>query len=89
MKTLPFANALTLVAGLVYVVCALGIAFARDAYVTVVNSFFHGIDIASLATKEMTLATTLSGFIVTLVTAWVLGYIFAHCYNWCAKNLAK
>lgn len=89
MKKLPFANALAFVAGLIYVVCALGIAFARDLYFAFLGSFFHGIDLAALPSKEITLSGAITGFIAIVITAWVLGYIFARCYNWCDKKFAK
>ena len=89
MKLIPFANALSFVFGLIYIICALGIAFAKDFYIAFINSFFHGINLAALPVKEMTLSGTIVGFIITVVLTWILGYLFAYCYNWCDKRFSK
>jgi len=89
MKLIPFANATAFVFGLIYIICALGIAFARDFYVAFVNSFFHGIDMAALPVKEMTLSAIVVGFIAVVALTWILGLLFAHCYNWCDKRFGK
>ena len=86
MKEVPFANALAFVAAIFYIICALGIAFARDAYIAFVNIFFHGIDLTALPVKETSLTNTVIGFIVLVFASWVLGYLFAYCYNWCTKR---
>lgn len=86
MKGVPFANASAFVGGLIFVLCLLGILFAKDLFVNVANSFFHGIDLAALPVKEVSLSSSVIGFITVVVGAWILGYIFAYCYNWCGKR---
>jgi len=86
LKQLPFANALSFVTGVIYVICALGLTFAQDLYVSYVNSFFHGINLTALITKEMTLVSTITGLVTAVISAWLVGYLFAYCYNWCGKK---
>lgn len=89
MKELPFANALAFVSGTVSIVCLLGITFAKDVFMAFVNSFAHGIDLAALPVKEVTLPSAIIGFITVVVATWLLGYFFAYCYNWCDKKFGK
>lgn len=86
MKKIAFANAVAFTAGLISVICALGLAFAKDAFIGIINTFVHGIDLGALPVKEFTLGSVISGLIVIVVASWILGYIFAHCYNWCDKR---
>ncbi len=86
MKELPFANALAFVSGTISLVCLLGVAFARDAFMALANSFFHGVDLSVLPAKEITLGSAITGFITIVVGAWIIGWLFAYCYNWCDRK---
>ena len=88
MKEVPFANALAFVSGVISIVCLLGVVFAKGAFIAIVNSFFHGIDLAALPVKQVTLPSAIMGFITIVVVTWLLGYLFAYCYNWCVKKFA-
>ncbi|MDO8621108.1 MAG: DUF5676 family membrane protein [Candidatus Levybacteria bacterium] len=85
MKEVPFANALALVSGLVSLICAAGVWLARDAFVGLFGEIFHGIDLAALPIKEVTMGGVITGLIVVVISGWVLGYIFASLYNKLAK----
>lgn len=81
MKEVPFANALAFVSGLVSLICALGVWLARDAFVGLFGEIFHGINLAALPVKEVTVGGVITGLIVAVISAWILGYIFASSYN--------
>lgn len=85
MKEVPFANALAFVSGLVSLICALGVWLARDAFVGLFGEIFHGINLAALPVKEVTVGGVITGLIVAVISAWILGYIFASSYNKLAK----
>lgn len=86
MKEVPFANASAFVSGVISLVCLLGVLFAKDLFTALVNSFFHGVDLAALPVKEVTLTNAIPGFITVVAATWILGYLFAYCYNWCDKR---
>lgn len=85
MKEVPFANALTLVVSIVYIVCAVAVAVARDAFISIAALTLHGIDLKALPVKDVDLGSAILGLVVTAVFAWVSGYIFASSYNKLAK----
>ena len=89
MKEVPFANALAFVSGLVSLICAVGVWLARDAFIALFGEIFHGINMAALPVKEVTIDGVITGLIVIVISAWVSGYIFAYCYNWCDKKFGK
>ncbi|MBS3113762.1 hypothetical protein J4448_01550 [Candidatus Woesearchaeota archaeon] len=72
---------------LVYLVCLAFVAiFPLQTIVTVSNYFVHGIDISSIATKNMTLAKSVIGLIVVALSSAVVGYVFALIYNWLGEK---
>lgn len=84
-------NAIALSVGittaLVYLVCLIFVAiFPLQTTITVGNYFVHGIDISSIATKNITLAKSLIGLIAVSLSAAVTGYIFAFMYNWIGEK---
>lgn len=89
MNKIAFANATAFTSGLVSVICLLGVLFAKDLFVGLINNFFHGINLAAMPVKEVDLGSAAIGFITVVVSTWILGYIFAYCYNWCAKRFGK
>ena len=72
---------------LVYLVClAFVVIFPLQTIVTVSNYFVHGIDISSIATKNMTLAKSILGLVAVSLSSAVVGYIFALIYNWLGEK---
>lgn len=86
MKVIPFANALAFTAGVASLICAAGVWLARDAFMALFGEIFHGINLSALPVKEVTLGGVITGLIVIVISGWVLGLVFAHCYNWCEKR---
>jgi hypothetical protein len=48
LRPIPLANASAIVAALLYVLCALFVAIAPDAFMGVVRSWFHGVQLAGM-----------------------------------------
>lgn len=77
-----------LTAALVYLVCLIFVAVSPlQTVITVGNYFMHGIDISSIATKDISPAKSLIGLILTFVASAATGYMFAILYNWLKERL--
>ena len=71
-----------IITAVVYAACIIFIAIAPlETVITVGNLFVHGIDISSIATKNITVARSVIGFIVVFLSSAVAGYVFAWLYN--------
>lgn len=86
MREVPFANALAFTSGVASLLCAAGVWLARDVFIGIFGEIFHGVNFAALPVKEVTVGGLITGLIAIVISAWVLGYIFARCYNWCDKR---
>lgn len=80
------ANALAVVAGALYFICAAWTLLSRTSYMGVMNTWVHGLDLSSLPAKTPDLGTLLVGFVSFVVVAWLTGYTFAVTYNNFAKT---
>ncbi len=82
------AFAVGITTALVYLVCLIFVAvFPLEMIVTIGNYFVHGIDISSIATKNITIAKSIIGLVVVSLSGAVTGYIFALLYNWIGEKL--
>ncbi|MBS3101104.1 hypothetical protein J4204_03145 [Candidatus Woesearchaeota archaeon] len=84
-------NAIALAVGittaLVYAVCLIFVAiFPLETVVAIGNYFVHGIDISSIAAKNITLAKSIIGLVIVSLSSAITGYIFALTYNWIAEK---
>ena len=84
-------NAIALAVGittaLVYAVCLIFVAiFPLETVVAIGNYFVHGIDISSIAAKNITLAKSIIGLVTVSLSSAITGYIFALTYNWIAEK---
>ena len=89
MKHLPIptANATAATVAVVYIVCAVSVLLFPDIAMTIARSWFHGIDISALTLSAQTNAGSLVlGFLTATGGGWLLGLIFAHAYNYFAKQ---
>ena len=65
--------------GILYVLCTALFALAPSAYASIFGSAFHVVDV-SVKTFEFGIATT--GFIVTIIAAFISGYVLAWALNY-------
>lgn len=86
----PTGLALSLTAGIIYVVCAAAIALWPTLTLQVMGSWFHGIDIQRIATTApLTWGNVLSGLVGLIVAAYLVGALFAWLYNRCLEHCQR
>lgn len=77
-----------IVAALIYMACWLFIAvFPIEIIIKVSNSLMHGIDVSSIAVKDMSISESLLGFIIVVLGSIIVGYVFAVSYNWIKEKI--
>lgn len=83
LRTIPFANAIAVVAALFYVFCGVIAAVAPELYVAIARTWVHSMDITALFPNGMTadIGSSLLGLVTLTAVAWVTGAIFASLYN--------
>ncbi len=82
------ALAFGITVALVYVVCLIFVAiFPLQTVITIGNYFVHGIDISSIAIKNITFGRSITGLIVVSLSSAVIGYVFAYLYNWIGEKV--
>ncbi|MDO8508651.1 MAG: DUF5676 family membrane protein [Nanoarchaeota archaeon] len=75
------AFSLAIVAGIVYIVCAILVAIAPAWTVNTFGALFHGIDISQIAKESVSLGNTITGLVEIVVLALIVGWLFAKIYN--------
>lgn len=80
-----FANALAVLTGIVYVVCAILVALFPGFFKIVSQSWFHGIDLDLIWTGSPR-GNFIFGFITAVIGAWLAGWAFAWLYNQFTKK---
>lgn len=77
------ALSLGVTASIVYIIClALVAILPLQTIVTYTNYMVHGLDVSSIAAKNITFFGAIIGFIEVFLTSAIIGYIFATVYNW-------
>ncbi len=74
------ATASAVLTGITYIICFAIVFVFGEASIKFFNLFFHGIDLSSLATNP-NIATGFIGLIISAVSAYIGGWIFALVYN--------
>ncbi len=88
LKPKIVALAVAITTALVYLVCLIFVAiFPIETIVTFGNYFVHGMDISSIAAKDIKLSDSIIGFVIVTLSAYIVGYIFALVYNWLGQKL--
>ncbi len=86
----PAGLAAGLTAGLVYVICAAAIALWPTQTMALFSTWFHGIDIASVAAPlQLTLGTFIVGLVSSMLFAYIVVFLFAWLYNLCYGHCKK
>lgn len=81
LSTKTTALALAATSAVAYVVCVLLILLLGSTGVSLFAKMFHGIDITKIATTSISLTDTIIGFVVLVVSALLVGALFAKLYN--------
>ena len=69
-----------IITAIVYIICFAIVFIFGSASLTFFNLFVHGIYLSSLATNP-NITTGILGFIISVIAAYVGGWIFAIVYN--------
>ena len=80
------ANALATTVAVIYVACRVLIGLFPDLSFTIAQSWFHGIQLTKLGTWDLTLPSFFLGLITATIGTWLIGWCFAHCYNFYLKK---
>lgn len=75
------ANALAVVGGALYIICAVWTLVSRGSFLSLMGSWAHSIDTNALPQKTPDLGLFFIGFVTFVLAVWVVGYAFAACYN--------
>lgn len=79
------AHALGATGALFYIACVVIVGISRPTYMTMMSSWFHGVNVSALPVAPMMGGSLLAGFITFSIVSWVAGYVFARFYNWFAS----
>lgn len=77
--------ALASIFGIVSIICLILVLIVPEFALNLFGSFMHGIDLTQIATVPSVNGNTLLGFIVIIVSGYIIGVIFAAIYNKFAK----
>jgi hypothetical protein len=68
------------ITGIIYILCFIIVFIAGDSSLKFFNLFVHGIDLTGLTTTP-SIGTGIIGLIVSIIIAYVAGWLFAKIYN--------
>lgn len=87
MKHAPIAtaNAAAVTAGVVYIVCRILVGLFPDISFSIAQSWFHDIALTKLDTSSLTPGSFILGIVSSVITVWIIGYLFAAVYNYFLK----
>lgn len=83
---MALANAAGMTTAIVYVVCRGAFIVAPDLSLAIARSWFHGIDIGKIAAVNLSSESFVLGIVSTVISAWLVGYLFATTYNMFLKG---
>lgn len=87
LKSIPFANAVTVVTVVVFIICVLLAYFAPNFLYGIANSWFHGFNLQSVRTATPPpVNSVIYGLITMAVLTWVTTYVTIELYNRWAKK---
>jgi 2TM family of unknown function (DUF5676) len=81
LKEMAFASSLAVLSGVLYLLFYLLAVVWRDAFRFLFNAQFFAADVASLLPRELSYVVFLGTWVVVIVSAWVMGYVWASLYN--------
>lgn len=85
LKEMPFANALAVVSGGLFVVCRLLAIVAPDLLRNLGQAWFHSYDFSILPVASLGFGDFVFGLITVVAAGWLFGYFLAWVYNKLAK----
>lgn len=82
LKSIPFANAATIIIAVFYGICAL-LSYTAPAFISGIgNSWIHTLNLEAISIKtQPSLVTLIYGLFTLAVVTWVTAYSFVEVYN--------
>lgn len=76
------ANALAVLAAVLYVFCAVWSLVSKETFMSVMNTWTHTIDLSALPLRTPGMGEVILGLVTFTAAAWITGYAFAVVYNY-------
>lgn len=82
LKSVPFANAATVITAAFYVICAVLSYIAPDLVVGIGNSWVHSLNLEMIkAAKGLSIETLIVGLVTLSAITWITTYAMIELYN--------
>lgn len=79
------ANAAAITIGVLYISCRVLVQAFPELSLNITRSWFHLIDV-SKSVMDLSTESFVLGLVSSVITAWLVGYLFAISYNMFAKG---
>lgn len=86
LNSVAFANALTAVSLVVYIVCRALAQVAPGFLFSIAQSWFHTFDLTSRGQSGMSTGSFIFGAVILAILSWAFGYLLIEIYNRFAKK---
>lgn len=83
---LATANAAAVTVGIFYIICRVLVGLFPSLMFVVAQSLLHGMALTQVGSWNLSAGNFVLGLLTSMVSAWVIGYIFALSYNRIAKK---
>jgi len=80
------ANAAAVTVAVLYVVCRIAVSIFPDLAMSVTQAWFHGLELSKVSGWSLSMDSFILGLVTSVVSAWLVGYVFATAYNYFAKK---
>lgn len=85
LKSVPFANAVTIVTVVFYIVCVVLSAIAPDFIIGIAQSWIHSLTL-EMSKTTLSLGSVIYGLLTISVVTWITTYAAIELYNRLAKS---
>ena len=75
------ANATSITIGAFYVICRVLVGIFPGFMFAIAQSLLHGMALTQVGTWNLSVGNFVLGLITSIVSAWIVGYMFATVYN--------
>ncbi len=85
-QPLASAKAAAATAGTGHPLCSLVVIYFPDFALGLAWTWFHGLNIPTNQTIQISLVSFVSGLVMAMLAAWVAGYLIAGFYNYFSRT---
>lgn len=80
------ANALATTVGIFYIGCRILVSLFPDLMFSIARSWLHGMVLTQSGSWNLSLETFMVGLVSSVVSAWVIGYVFTVTFNYFSRR---